>query len=75
VTAENITQRRNRAFLLAIVDEVNKFTLKNYDVLDILYRLQQLRKQKKLRMGGILETHGKMAEDHRGIVEDAASCF
>lgn len=45
ITAENIPKRMNRVFLLQVTDDVNNRTSKSYDIIDILLRLQYLRKR------------------------------
>lgn len=49
ITAENIMGRSYRAWLLRLVDETNAKARSNYDLLDIVLKLQQLRKSGRLR--------------------------
>ncbi len=48
VTAENIPNRKYRCFLIQCVEDLNSNRVRTYDMLDVLIRLQQLRKQGRL---------------------------
>lgn len=52
ITAENIIQRKYRAWLLQITEEFNQKAVTNFDILDVVVRCQQLRKAGRLRNRG-----------------------
>jgi hypothetical protein len=59
ITAENIIRRKYRPWLLSITEEVSGRTLKTYDILDVVFKLQQLRKTNELRNLGS-KHHGRV---------------
>jgi len=73
ITAENILQRQYRPWLLRVTEETVAQAGKTFDILDVLIRLQQLRKAGKLRNRataittkiGLTDEHDS-GEDHGG---------
>lgn len=65
ITAENILQRQYRPWLIRIVEDVNMKAFASFDVLDVVNKLQKLRKSNKLRnrASAVTESIGVVGDD------------
>ena len=52
ITAENIANRKHRAFLLQCTEDLNNCNARMFDILDVFLRLNQLRKAGELNDRG-----------------------